>query len=73
MLIRYANHAESKADFYPQDEYRAEAIETLYCLDLLYQGEYIDEQHLSLISSDSGELIKLLTAIIKISNGSKAL
>jgi four helix bundle protein len=42
-----------------------EANETLYWLDLLHHGEYIDEQGFQSIGCDSEELVKLLTAIVK--------
>jgi len=48
-----------------------EANETLYWLDLLHQGEYIDEQSFQSIGSDSEELVKLLSAIVKTSKVSK--
>ena len=36
-----------------------------YWLELLRQGEYIDEQSFESVRSDSEELIKLLVAIVK--------
>ena len=42
-----------------------EANETLYWLELLHQGEYIDAESFNSIGADSKELIRLLTAIVK--------
>ena len=71
-LIREAEHAESKADFiHKMSIALKEANETLYWLDLLHQGEYIDEQSFHSIGSDSEELVKLLSAIVKTSKVSK--
>ena len=43
-LVREAEHAESKADFiHKMSIALKEANETLYSLDLLHHGEYIDE------------------------------
>jgi four helix bundle protein len=65
-LVREAEHAESKADFiHKMSIALKEANETLYWLELLYQGEYIAEQSFQSIRSDSEELIKLLAAIVK--------
>ena len=67
-LVREAEHAESKADFiHKMSIALKEANETLYWLDLLYHGEYIDEQSFQSIGCDSEELVKLLTAIVKTS------
>lgn len=65
-LIREAEQAESKADFIHKLSISLkEANETHYWVDLLHQSAYLnDELHLKLISQ-SHELIKLLTAIIK--------
>jgi four helix bundle protein len=71
-LVREAEHAESKADFiHKMSIALKEANETLYWLELLYQGEYIDKQSFQSIGSDSEELIKLLSAIVKTSKGAK--
>jgi four helix bundle protein len=65
-LVREAEHAESRADFiHKMSIALKEANETLYWLDLLHQGEYIDAQTFKSIGSDSEEPIKLLTAIVK--------
>jgi four helix bundle protein len=71
-LVREAEHAESKADFiHKMSIALKESNETLYWLELLYQGEYIDKQSFESIGSDSEELIKLLTAIVKTSKVAK--
>lgn len=67
-LVREAEHAESKADFiHKMSVALKEANETLYWLELLHQGEYIDKPTYESIGSDSEELVKLLTAIVKTS------
>jgi four helix bundle protein len=71
-LIREAEHAESKADFIHKLSIAVkEANETLYWLELLYQGEYIDNQSFQSIGFDSEELVKLLSAIVKTSKATK--
>ncbi len=71
-LVREAEHAESKADFiHKMSIALKEANETLYWLELLHQGEYVGEQSFQSIRSDSEELIKLLSAIVKTSKVSK--
>jgi four helix bundle protein len=71
-LVREAEHAESKADFiHKMSIALKEANETLYWPELLYRGEYIDKQSFELIGSESEELIKLLTAIVKTSKVGK--
>ena len=65
-LVREAEHAESKADFtHKMNIALKEANETLYWLELLHEGEYIDKASFESIRSDSVELIKLLAAIVK--------
>ena len=67
-LVREAEHAESKADFiHKMSVALKEANETLYWLELLYQGNYIAEQRFRSIDAHSKVLIKLLTAIVKTS------
>ena len=71
-LVREAEHAESKADFiHKMSIALKEATETLYWLELLHYGEYIDKQSFQSIGVDSEELIKLLIAIVKTSKRSK--
>jgi four helix bundle protein len=71
-LVREAEHAESKADFiHKMSVALKEANETLDWLELRHGGEYIDEQSFQSIGSDSDELVKLLSAIVKTSKLSK--
>jgi four helix bundle protein len=71
-LVREAEHAESKADFiHKMSIALKESNETLYWLELLHQGEYIDEESFKSIGADSEELIKLLSAIVKTSKASR--
>ena len=71
-LVREAEHAESKADFiHKMSMALKEANETLYWLDLLHDGEYIDEQSFNSVRSDSTELIKLLISIVKTAKATK--
>ena len=66
--MREAEHAESKADFiHKMSIALKEANETLYWLELLHGGNYIDKQIFASNGSDSEELVKLLTAIVKTS------
>ena len=67
-LVREAEHAESKADFIHKMSIALKgANETAYWLELLRQGEYVEEQSFESVPSDSEELIKLLVAIVKTS------
>ena len=71
-LVREAEHAESKADFiHKMSIALKEANETLYWLDLLHQGDYIDEQSFNSVRADSAELIKLLISIVKTSKAAR--
>ena len=64
--MREAEHAESKADFiHKMSIALKEANETLYWLELLHGGNYINTQIFESIGSDNEELVKLLTAIVK--------
>ena len=72
VLVRKAEHAESKTDFVHQMNIALkEANETLYWLELLYQSEYITDQNFKSIRLDSEELIKLLVSIVKTTKSSK--
>ena len=71
-LVREPEHAESRADFiHKMSIALKEANETLYWLDLLHQGEYIDEQSFKSVHSASAELVKLLVTIVKTAKVSK--
>ena len=65
-LVREAEHAESRADFaHKMAIALKEANETLYWLDLLHHGDYIDIRRFNSISQDCIELLKLLITIVK--------
>ena len=67
-LIREAEHAESKADFiHKMNIAPKEANETLYWLELLHRGDYIDKPSFHSIKLDNEELIRLLISIVKTS------
>ena len=71
-LVREAEHGESRADFiHKMNIALKEANETMYWLDLLHQGDYLDNQSYQSIVANSEELIKLLIAIVKTSKVSK--
>ena len=71
-LVREAEHAESKADFiHKMSIALKEANETAYWLELLRQGEYVEEQSFESVRSDSEELIKLLVSIVKSAKGER--
>ena len=71
-LVREAEHAESRADFVHKLNIAVkETNETMYWLDLLRQGDYLDKQNYQSIAADSEELIKLLIAIVKTSKVAK--
>ena len=70
--VREAGHAESRADFvHKMNIALKESNETMYWLDLLRQGDYLDKQSYQSIAADSEELIKLLIAIVKTSKVAK--
>ena len=71
-LVREAEHAESKADFiHKMNIALKEANETLYWLELLHCGKYIDKESFQSIGCDSDELVKLLVAIVKTSKAAR--
>jgi four helix bundle protein len=70
-LIREAEQGESKADFIHKLAIALkEAKETEYWLALLFHSDYVEEKSYDSINSDTQELIKLLTSIIKTSKHS---
>ena len=75
VLIKEAEHAQSKADFINKMNVALkEANETEYWLMLLKDSNYIDDKVFNSIISDCKELIKLLISIVKTSkdrNGKK--
>src|SRR5574342_538075 len=65
-LVREAEHAESRADFvHKMNIALKEANETMYWLDLLHPGDYLDKQSYQSIAYHNEELIKLVIAIVK--------
>lgn len=69
---REAKNAQSRLDFINKLNIALkEADETSYWLELLYAGDYIDEQSYTSINEDCVELIKLLTSIIKTTKDTK--
>ena len=61
-----ASLAQSKAAFIAKMNIAlAEAGETEYWLELLYESGYIDKAAFSSLNQDNNELLKMLTAIIK--------
>jgi four helix bundle protein len=71
-LVREAEHAESRADFiHKMSIALKEANETLYWLELLQQGEYIESQTAASAYSDCEELVRLLVSIVKSAKGER--
>ena len=65
-LVREAEQAESRADFvHKMSIALKEANEAQYWIDLLHRSGYIDSGGFTSIQTDSTELLKLLTAIVK--------
>jgi len=65
-LIREAEQAESRADcVHKLSVALKEASETAYWLDLLTESGYLDSVHGQSMMSDTEELLKILTAIIR--------
>lgn len=72
--VNEAQAAQSKADFISKLSIASKEVrETKYWIDLLIQTDYIDanENHVQSLLEDTGEIIKLLTSIIKSSQDSK--
>ncbi|MGN6735251.1 MAG: four helix bundle protein [Candidatus Binatia bacterium] len=69
-LVREAEHAESKADFiHKMSIALKEANETLYWLELLNQGGFIERQSFDSLHWDGEELAKILVSIVKSAKG----
>ena len=61
-----AEHAQSRSDFLHKNSISLkEANETIYWLDLLFEGEYISQEIYSSFKSDCNELIKILISVVK--------
>lgn len=66
LLVREAEHAESKADFkHKMAIAQKEINESIYWLELLKETDYLTKEQFQRINTDAVEIIKLLTAIIK--------
>jgi four helix bundle protein len=66
--VREATRAQSTPDFISKMNIALkEAEETCYWLELLYESEYLDEKAFNSLYSDSMELLKILTSIVKTS------
>ena len=67
-MVRESEQAESRADFIHKLSIALkEANETDYWLDLLKESDYISDLEHNQMKDDVGELLKLLTKIIKTS------
>jgi four helix bundle protein len=65
-LIRESEYAESKLDFaHKMAIAQKECNETIYWLELLEKGEYINKSEIEPISNDAIEILKIITASIK--------
>ncbi|MBR6921438.1 MAG: four helix bundle protein [Clostridia bacterium] len=63
---REASRAQSTADFISKLNIALkEADETAYCLELLHETDYINDNQFKSIYSDVDELIKILVKILK--------
>lgn len=72
--INEAQAGQSKADFIAKMSIASkEARETKYWIDLLIETDYLDagEMHVQSIQKDIEEIIKLLTSIVKSSQGNR--
>ena len=64
--IREAQQGQSKNDFIAKMSISLkEAAETEYWLELLYETEYLTREQYDSVRADSGEVARLLTAIVK--------
>ena len=63
---RESKNAQSRMDFLSKLNIALkEADETEYWLDLLHETKYLDDKIYTSLQNDCGELIRILTAIIK--------
>ena len=71
-MVREAEHSESTSDFVHKMAIAQKEInETIYWLELLHQTNYLNSEQFESINSDSVELIKLITSIIKTTKSNK--
>ena len=65
-MMREAKFAQSRADFVSKASIALkEANETLYWLELLHDGEYIDEKTFNSIHNEADEITAILASIVK--------
>lgn len=65
-MVREAEHAESKNDFiHKLGIAQKEINEAIYWLELLRATDYLEETQFQEVHIKAGEVIKLITAIIK--------
>ena len=64
--VKAAQEAESRADFFHEMNVALKmASKTEYWLQILRDGEFLDEKQFASINADCAELLKLLTVITK--------
>ncbi len=65
-MVREAEHSESKLDFIHKMAIAQKEInETIYWIELLKSTDYINTEQFDSMNTDSVELIKMITSIIK--------
>ena len=65
-LVRESEQAESRPDFiHKLGVAQKEINETIYCLELLKETDYLNELEFKSINQNALEIIRLLTSIIK--------
>ena len=69
-MVREAKFAQSRLDFINKLSIGLkEANETLYCIELLHDSEYIDDNSFESIHTDCNELVAILASIVKSTKG----
>ena len=65
-MMREAKFAQSRADFVNKASIALkEANETLYWIELLHDGEYIDDKTFESIHNEANEITSILASIVK--------
>ena len=65
-MMREAKFAQSRADFVSKTSIALkEANETLYWIELLHDGEYIDDKTFESIHNEANEITSILASIVK--------